>query len=153
MDSEERKFVPLVRLYAVKEKVLPYGKEKLNIPQKVVELSRQILKNQDREHILVITMDTKLKPTAMEIIAIGSIDQVGIEPRDIFKHAIISNATALVMVHNHPSGDSYPSKEDYRITKRIHEAGEMLGIPLLDHIIVGDDEYFSFKEEHDKEND
>ncbi len=146
MESETKEFVQLVRLYAVKEKELPYGKKELNDSAKVVELSRQILKNQDREYILAIAMDARTKPVAVEIVAIGTVNQAVIEPRDLFKHAIISNAAGVVMVHNHPSGNPSPSEEDYKITAKINDAGRLLGIPLLDHIIVGDDSYFSFKE-------
>ena len=147
MESETKEFVQLVRLYAVKEKELPYGKKELN------DLSRQILKNQDREYILAIAMDARTKPVAVEIVAIGTVNQAVIEPRDLFKYAIISNAAGVVMVHNHPSGNPSPSEEDYKITAKINDAGRLLGIPLLDHIIVGDDSYFSFKENKDKENE
>ena len=83
MESETKEFVQLVRLYAVKEKELPYVKKKLNESAKVVELSRQILKNQDREYILAIAMDARTKPVAVEIVAIGTVNQAVIEPRDI----------------------------------------------------------------------
>ena len=153
MDLEEREFVPLVRLYAIREKELSYGKNILNVPEKVVELSQQIIKNQDREYVLAIALDTRLRPVSLEVVAIGGINKAGVEPRDIFKHAILSNATGLVIVHNHPSGDPGPSKEDYIITERMKEAGELLGIPLLDHIIVGEDAYFSFIENSNEENE
>ena len=83
MGSETKEFVQLVRLYAVKEKELTYGKKELNDSAKVVELSRQILKNQDREYILAIAMDARTKPVAVEIVAIGTVNQAVIEPRDI----------------------------------------------------------------------
>ena len=132
---------------------MSYGKNILNVPEKVVELSQQIIKNQDREYVLAITLDTRLRPVSLEVVAIGGINKAGVEPRDIFKHAILSNATGLVIVHNHPSGDPGPSKEDYFITERMKEAGKVLGIPLLDHIIVGEDAYFSFTENSNEENE
>lgn len=87
MESETKEFVQLVRLYAVKEKELTYGKKELNDSAKVVELSRQILKNQDREYILAIAMDARTKPVAVEIVAIGSVKRsVGIKKRRYFVH-------------------------------------------------------------------
>ena len=91
-------------------------------------------------------MDNAGKLTAIEVVSIGTVNAALAEPREIFKHAILANATGIVMVHNHTSGRCVPSSEDMEMTKRIEKAGNILGIPLMDHIIVGDG-YFSFQTE------
>ena len=77
----------------------------------------------------------------------GSLNASIVHPREVFKNAVKKSANSIIAMHNHPSGDPAPSKEDIDITKRISKAGELLGITLLDHIIIGDHQYISFKEE------
>jgi DNA repair protein RadC len=80
------------------------------------------------------------------MVSVGSLNQSIVHPREVFKTACLSNAAALILIHQHPSGDSTPSSEDISITRRLKEAGEIMGIKVLDHIIVGDGEYCSFTE-------
>ena len=142
-------YVPLVKIYMVKEKKLPYGKESIDHPQKVVKLARQLLNGVDKEHLLVIPVDAAAKPVGIEIVSIGSLNGAVLEPREVFKHAILSNAAGILIIHNHPSGNVIPSEEDCRVTERVRQAGDLLGIPVLDHIILGDEEmYLSMKEEN-----
>ena len=137
-------YVPLVRLQAIKERFVPYGMEgNIDTPEKVVSMVGRMLKNADREHLLVISVDAKAKPVCIEIVGIGTLSDLHVEPREIFKHSILSNASAIIMVHNHPSGDVTPSPDDLSITKRIRKVGTLLGINILDHIIVGDNEAFT----------
>ena len=82
----------------------------------------------------------------MDLVSVGSLNQSIVHPREVFKSACLSNATALILIHQHPSGDSSPSSEEIAITRRLKEAGEILGIKVLDHIIVGDGKYQSFVE-------
>ena len=148
MDVLKRKYVPLVRLQAVKEREIPgYGDiEKVDTPDKVVKLVGGLLKNSDREVLVVLSVDSKTKPVCIEYIAVGALNVCYVEPREVFKHSILSNASALIMLHLHPSGDVTPSPEDFKITKRIMEAGKLIGIELMDHIIIGDNEtYFNLK--------
>lgn len=143
MDVLNTNYVPLVRLHAVKERFVPYGVEgDINTPEKVVKMVSRLLKEADKEIMLAISVDTKNKPVGIEIVAIGSLNVAYVEARDLFKHAILSNASGIVLVHNHPSGDVIPSVEDWHLTYRIMQAGALLGIELLDHIIIGDDEEF-----------
>lgn len=142
-------YVPLIKLHMVKEKELPYAKEIIDNPQKVAKLARIILEGADKEHLLVISVDAKIKPVGIEIVSIGSVDSAIVQAREVFKHSILTNAVGIILTHNHPSGDVTPSKEDCRITKRVRDAGELLGIPVLDHIILGDEDvYLSMKEEY-----
>lgn len=142
---EQGKYVPLVRLMMVKEKNIPYMAESVSTPEKVAELARKILAGVEREYCLVLSMDNQQKPLAMEIISIGTVNMAPANPREVFKHAILANAANIIIIHNHTSGECTPSLLDMELTKRLIEAGEILGIPVVDHIIVGDG-YFSFAE-------
>lgn len=142
---ETKNYVPLVRLTMVKEKELPYTADTIHEPEKVVELAKQILEGADREYLLVISVDTKNYPLAVEIVSIGTVNATLAEPREIFKHAVMNNAAGIILVHNHISGVCEPSREDRMLTARIKRAGELLGIPIYDHVIIGDG-YFSFRE-------
>lgn len=141
-----RKYVPLVRISMVKEKKVPYTSEVINGSEKAAKLAETILKDADREYLLVISVDSKGRPLAIEIVSIGTVNATLAEPREIFKHAILANAAGIILVHNHPSGDCIPSEEDEEMTRRISESGKLLGIPVRDHVIIGDG-YFSFYEE------
>lgn len=139
-------YIPIVKLKMVKEKGLPYGEKKLDGPEKVVELASLLLDGADREYLLVISVNAKTQPLALEIVSIGSVDTAFAVPRETFKHAVLSNAAGILLVHNHPSGDCRPSKEDMEITERMERAGEILGIPVIDHVVIGEGEFYSFKE-------
>lgn len=140
-------FVPLVRLCLVKEKEVPYRKTVLNTPKTVAEIVNTIVPRADRECVLVISLDARKRPLAVEVIAIGSLNTVMASPREIFKHCIVSSADSLVIAHNHPSGEPEPSEEDWNFTKKMKKVGEILDIPVLDHVIVGEDgKYVSLEE-------
>lgn len=145
MRDKDSTYVPLVRMYAVREKKLQYNGKSVDSPEKVVELAKQILENADREYLLVLSIDNQYRPVAMEIVSIGTIDYAIAEPREILKHALITNASGLILVHNHPGGKCIPSSYDIKITERIKKAGNFLGIKVQNHVIVGNG-YFSFAE-------
>ena len=152
MQLLEKNYVPLVRIHAVKEQNLPYGKRQLNTTQEVVEFSGQILEDADREYVLVLSVDTKCAPVGIEVASIGTLNQALIEPREIFKHAILSNALGIFIIHNHPSGDVTPSTENRLVTERLENAGKILGIKVLDHIILGEyGKFYSLEEEKRRE--
>lgn len=139
-------YVSHIKMTMVKEKEFPYSTEELSGAEKAAAFAKTVLSGTDRECLLVISMNPANRPTAVEIVSVGTVNATLAEPREIFKHAILANASGIVMVHNHMSGRCIPGEDDIRITKRIEEAGILLGIPLLDHIIIGD-EYFSFQED------
>lgn len=102
----------------------------------------------DREAFVVLLLDVKHRIIAEEVISIGILDGALIHPREVFKAAIAASAAAVIVAHNHPSGDPHPSGADREVTARLRKAGELLGIPLLDHVIVGSTgAYYSFREE------
>jgi len=114
--------------------------------QDVFNYAQPKLANKDREHFMVILLDSKNKVIKDEIVSIGTLNSAIIHPREIFKLAIKESANAIILVHNHPSGDCMPSEEDKEITERLDEAAELLNITLLDSIVVGSDKYFSLKQ-------
>jgi DNA repair protein RadC len=105
---------------------------------------KPILANQDREHMYGLFLDAKHALIGINHIAMGNMTEAIIHPREVFKCAILLNAAALILAHNHPSGDPTPSVEDRLLTTRLAEAGALLGITLLDHLIIGEDRYYSF---------
>ena len=146
MSREVKKRIEIVRLKMCREDSILYSPRKVSSPEDAVGLVRSIIGESDREMFLVITLDTKNQFNAVDICSIGSVNASIVHPREVFKLAIISNASGILIAHNHPSGITKPSKEDERITERIKEAANIIGIPIVDHLIVGVDSYYSFKE-------
>lgn len=141
--SKPRKRVSVIHTIAVKEKTLFYGNRKINDSKSAAELGHMLVKDADREHLIVCCVDSKNQPVSVEVAAIGTSNQCLVGIKEVFKNAILSNAASIFLFHNHPSGDSQPSREDILITKRVREAGNLLGIPVLDHIILGEDDKFT----------
>lgn len=99
-----------------------------------------------KEEFLVLLLDTKNRIIKTKRVSIGSLNQTLVHPREVFRFAIMENSNSIIISHNHPSGDPSPSKEDIAITKRLVEAGNFIGIKVLDHIIIGNDKYISLRE-------
>jgi DNA repair protein RadC len=114
-------------------------------PEDVVKTARNLLKGKKREHFLVICLDTRNHLIKTSTVSIGSLDCSIVHPREVFKDAISSSAASVIFIHNHPSGDPTPSEDDIKMTKRLIEAGEIIGIEVLDHIIICDSEHLSMK--------
>lgn len=106
---------------------------------------------EDREKLYVILINSHRKVIGINLVSVGTVDKVMMHPREIFKPAILLGAAAIIMVHNHPSGNIIPSNEDKDITNRIIECGHLLDIPLMDHIIYSEDNYYSLYDEMDKQ--
>lgn len=118
----------------------------VNCPADAAQLVLRELSLADKEHFMIIMLNTKNRVIAKKVISIGHLQASLVHPREMFKEAIRRSSAALILVHNHPSGDPTPSREDLATTERLREAGAVLGIDILDHIIVGDNRYFSFRE-------
>lgn len=141
------KRVGIVSLKLVKESSVLYETRTISSPYDAFKLIKNFLINSDREKFVVACLDTKNQPVNISVVSIGSVNSSIVHPREVFKVAMLSNASKIICFHNHPSGNLKCSKEDENITNRLKECGEILGIELVDHIIVGDnDTYFSFKE-------
>lgn len=136
-----------VSIKLVKEGELDYGVESVTSPGDVDKVLRKYIGDSDREILVVICLDIKNHINAINTVSVGTISSSLSHPREIFKPAILANAAAIILGHNHPSGDPELSKEDIEVTKRVAEAGKLLGIDLLDHVIIGDPSYYSMKEE------
>jgi DNA repair protein RadC len=104
------------------------------------------LRYQAKEHFIALLLSTKNHVIAQAIISVGSLNASIVHPRELFREAISHSAAAVILVHNHPSGDPTPSQEDICLTKQLIEAGNLLNISVLDHVIIGDGKYVSFKE-------
>ncbi len=114
-------------------------------PEDVVNVVKSQLKGKKKEHFLVLCLDTRNRVINCRPVSIGSLDTSIVHPREVFKEAVSSSAASVIFVHNHPSGDPEPSKEDIELTKRLVRAGEIIGIDVLDHIVVCDRSYLSMK--------
>lgn len=124
-----------------------YSDRPLKTPEDAIRVMGEWMKGLDREVVCVVNMQADLRPINMNIVSMGVLDQSMVHPREIYKSAILSNAHSMLMMHNHPSGSLEPSVEDIRITDRMEQVGMILGIPLMDHVIVGRGmEYYSFRE-------
>lgn len=117
-------------------------------PESAIAVVGELLYEMDREVVCIINLKSDGTPINCNFASMGAINQAIAEPRELFKSAVLSNAASMIMVHNHPSGNLEPSKEDTMITDRILKMSAYMGIPLIDHVIVGGDNtrYFSFKE-------
>lgn len=141
------KRVDIVSLKLVKESSVLYETRKISNPYDAYRLVKNFLVDSYREKFVVVCLDTKNQPVSIEIVSIGTVNSAMVHPREVFKVVVLSNASKIICFHNHPSGNTNFSKEDEVITKRLQKCGEILGIELVDHIVVGDDDkYFSFKE-------
>lgn len=124
----------------------PQSRDSITSPEDGVALLMPRLRYETKEHFLVVLLNSKNKVLQIEQISEGSLNSSVVHPREVFMPAVLHHAAAILAAHNHPSGDPTPSKEDKDLTKTLAEAGKYMGIPVLDHIIIGDASYFSFKE-------
>lgn len=133
-----------VRVALVRE---PVGRveRKLDGPQSVFEVFRR-LADLDRECVAVALLDGQHRLSAIHAVHVGTASQSPVGVPDVFKAAILANARGIILVHNHPSGNPEPSTDDIALTRRVKQAGELLGVPLLDHVIVGECGYTSLSE-------
>jgi len=123
-----------------------FGNELIQSADDAIFLMQKELRNCDRETFCALHLNAKGKPLSMSVVSIGELNSTLVHPREVFKASILSNASAVIFMHNHPSGELTPSEEDKKATKRLEMAGQILGIPVVDHIIVGENKenYYSF---------
>lgn len=145
------KRLPFGELKVTSVRVCEISPEPLNRPDLVHELWNKNVPlsswyDHDKECLVVFALDTRLKCKGFFLISLGSLNETIANPREIFKPLIAVSAYSFVICHNHPTGDPSPSEADRRMTRRVHECGELLGIPLMDHIIIGNEtNRFSFR--------
>lgn len=120
----------------------------LNSASSVAAYYMEELRHEDKEKLMVCMFDSKCVLLGDKLLSVGTVNASLISPREVFKQALLSQAVYIILLHNHPSGNPLPSTQDKLVTRKIQECGEMLGIHLSDHIIIGDNQYFSFKEKN-----
>lgn len=141
------KRVDIVSVKLVKESSLMYKRRKVGKPEDGYEIFKDFLEDLDREVFIVLTLDSKNQPLAINTAHIGNINTSVVSMACVMRVAILSNAASIMVAHNHPSGCPEPSDQDISVTKGLEKASELMGIRLLDHLIIGDDRFVSLKEE------
>ena len=116
-------------------------------PEEVAGLVQGRLKNKKKEYFLALLLDTRSQLIRIAEISVGSLDSSIVHPREVFKEAVSASAASVIFAHNHPSGDTEASEDDIMLSKRLVEAGEIMGIDVLDHVIIGDNRHLSLKRE------
>lgn len=125
----------------------PAAKPVVNTPEDVADLVMEEMRDLEREHFKVMHLSTRNSVLGISSVSVGTLNSSIVHPRECFKEAIRRNANAVILLHNHPSGDPAPSREDLDITRRLVEGGRILGIEVLDHVIIGDKRFISLKEQ------
>lgn len=126
----------------------PEVDRKMNSPEQVYKLAKYFLRlpEQTEEYLYMVCMNTKLEMTSVFELSHGNVNSSVVGIREMFQKALLANAVSVIVMHNHPSGDPTPSREDIAITQRMQEAGKIIGVDVLDHLIIGDGRFCSLKE-------
>src|ERR1035437_10075584 len=141
---------PLVRVQLIRESSVTYPiGDVMSGPKQIAYAARAILDSYDREAFICAHLNSKHMLVSMEITALGTLNATLIHPREIYTGAILAKAAAICLIHNHPSGRSEPSSEDIALTRQLMQAGEIIGIRVIDHLILGSDNSTSLRETTD----
>lgn len=143
--SNTRVRLPIVRLQVVRERSLTY-EAGITGPQDLTAAFRALLEDQDREVFAVAMLDSKHRIRGLQVASVGTLSATLTHPREVFKLAVTANVSAIAVAHNHPSGSPEPSPEDRALTRQLLAAGEILGIRVLDHLVIGDGVHVSLRE-------
>ncbi len=147
-----RKFISVYRVSLVRDEHLKFEQKNLNNSSEAQSMVRKLIEERgqpDREQFCILLLDTKNKIIGLNIVSTGGLSSASVHPREVLKPAILANAAAIILAHNHPSGELTPSPQDEAITRRIIQASEIMGITIHEHLIVSleDDRYFSFADQ------
>ena len=139
--------INIVAIQMIKERSATYdvNSKSITSAEDIAEVLEKFFETADREQFIAVCLNSKNKILCINTVSTGSLNSSVVHPREVFKAAILSNAAAIIVAHNHPSGNPIPSEEDKILTKSLFSAGKVLGIPVLDHLVIGD-YYYSFKE-------
>ena len=144
--------IKLVAIFGIAKKlaaIRPGESVTVRSPQDVANVLMDELKDLKQEHFVCLYLNTKNQIEGKSTIFVGTLNSSVVHPREVFKEAVKRSSSAIIVAHNHPSGDPTPSREDIEVTKRLKKSGELMGIDLLDHIIIGNGRYVSLKERGD----
>ena len=140
--------IPIYRVTLVREGKMPTYESRIRSSANAYSVLQEFLSDTDREHFVILMLDQKNQVIGINTVSIGSLTASVVHPREVYKPLILSNAAAVILGHNHPSGAPQPSHEDRAITQRLKEAGALLGISVLDHLVIGaEGRYFSLADE------
>ena len=138
----------MYELKVVRERRQGYGHvRRIRKSDDVYTIFKGHFEAKDREEFVAVLLDGKNQVIGFNVVSVGSLTAALVHPREVFKPAILGNAAAIVLVHNHPSGDPEPSAEDRAITERLKQAGDLVGIRVLDHVVIGDGRFSSFADQ------
>lgn len=140
--------LPVVSLRVVRdaEIICDHPRSPVRRGQEVYDLVKGELCSRDREVFAVLHLNSRNQPLSLEVVSVGTVDASIVHPREVFKAAILRSAAAIILLHNHPSGDPTPSDDDLEITKRLVDAGKLLGIHVFDHVVVANSRFVSIRE-------
>ncbi|WP_067930634.1 JAB domain-containing protein [Alicyclobacillus kakegawensis] len=137
--------IPCVRVTLVREGSIPSDTKQVRCAEDAYQILSSYLDGVDREHVVVMFLNTKHYVLGINTVSVGSLDASVVHPREVLKPAILANASAILIAHNHPSGDPEPSPEDISVTKILCEACKIIGIDLLDHLVLGEGRFISIR--------
>lgn len=151
MTQPRTRLIPIIELRQQRVGSIRYQTWQVNDPAAAASLCREIVSEQiadaAEEHFVAIALNAKNRPVVFYTVSVGTLTASLVHPREVFRVAIMYNAYSIIVAHNHPSGDPTPSREDREITRRLKQAGEILGIQLYDHLVIGaDGTYVSLRE-------
>lgn len=137
--------IPMYKVTLVRDRSQRTEKNSITAPSDAYDIFHAILGDADREQFVILLMDTRNILRGIHVVSVGSLNASIVHPREVFKAAILANCSGIILGHGHPSGDPTPSTEDIAVTTRLVHAGELLGIPVLDHLVLGDQRFISMK--------
>ena len=138
--------IPIYQVQLVRESSVTVERNSILRPIDAYNIAREHYKTLDREMFSVMMLDAKNKVIGINTVSVGSLSASIVHPREVFKPCLLSNTATVILLHNHPSGDPDPSQQDLEVTRRLVDAGNILGITIKDHVILGEDTHFSFRE-------
>lgn len=141
--------LPLVKVALIRERTVAAETRVITSPADAFAVLYPLIGDADRECFVVLLLNTRNTVIGIHQVSQGTLNASLVHPREAAKAAILANAAAMILAHNHPSGDTTPSTEDVALTQRLKQVGELLGIPVLDHLVIGHDHFTSLKEKGD----
>jgi len=139
MEKEKLIKIDIVKIHMVKDGTIEYGKRAIRNPKDLADLGLKFLKHADREMFVLVCLNSRNCINCIHVVSIGTVNASLVAPREVFKIALLSNASEVAFIHNHPSGDTDPSEDDLLITRKLAECGKLFDIKLLDHVIISDE--------------
>lgn len=145
-DRFDKHYIPFCQVRLVRDGSVAADRNVVRTPEDAHNILKRYFEDLPNEHFVALLLDTKNRVMAFSPVSVGSLNASMVHPRELFQRAILGNCASVILAHNHPSGDPSPSPEDLELTRKLAEAGKLLDIAVLDHIIVGDGCFVSLKE-------